>query len=95
MITDIFKAALSYFNKKICKLAKDEKRLSDLEKDVDLIKSQDEGRLSFTRGLMEITGSLRVIDNEIKHIIERMDKLDERMERRHIITPVEFDRRQS
>lgn len=94
MVIKILKAIYLYFNKKVLKLAENEKRLYELETMVELIKLQDEGRLSFTRGLMEIQGSLRVIDNEIKHLIERMDKLEIQIDRRRIIVPVDFDRRQ-
>jgi hypothetical protein len=97
----IFSAILTYLNKKIMKLSDNEKRLNDLEKDVELIKAQDEGRLSFTRGLFGIQADVVIIKNEIEHlaefrheIIDRINRLEERMERRRIVQPVDFDRRQ-
>jgi tetrahydromethanopterin S-methyltransferase subunit G len=93
MIKDILQKMFEFFSGKVLKIRENEQRLTNIEKDVDLIKSQDEGRDSFSRSLYNIVGDLKVIRNDIDHIMRRLDKFEERFERRQIVLPVEFDRR--
>jgi hypothetical protein len=102
MIKDILKSIFVYIDKKVRKLAENETRLNCVEKDIENLNLQEEGRMSFSRGLYDILGDLKVIKNEIGHfsefkheIIERIIRLEDRLERRHIIQPIEYDRRQS
>ena len=93
MIKKILLSIFTYFNRKVLKMYESEKRLKDLEKDVDIILDGDRGRKSFTTGLANILSDLKVIKNDIKHISERINRIEDRIDRRQIITPVDFDRR--
>jgi hypothetical protein len=67
---------------KVKKFDNDSKQLNELATDVEVIKSQDEGRNSFTRGLYAISERLAKIEVEQLSHKDRLKRIEDRCEQK-------------